>query len=224
MNLTPLKDWILLEVQPRDTMTKGGLHIPEGAGKKHESHELGVVLAIGRGRQNSKGEHFASELELEDRVIFQDVFLETIQTDRVSLKQVLCRESAILAKVEDVMDVETTLGEPTAENFEKALTVSPEAVAKVLKPTPEAEKAAAELGIDFSLLDPTKNPPPEEFGDMGGLEEDDEEEETGRDRSATLGREDREPDPEDTRADPGGGLEEEYEEDEPNARVGEASR
>ena|SRR5687767_13243756 len=65
--LTPLHDRILVRrVEEQDTV-RGGIIIPDSAKEKPQE---GIVVAVGRGKTNEKGETFPLAVKDGDRILF----------------------------------------------------------------------------------------------------------------------------------------------------------
>lgn len=67
MNVRPLYDRILVKRVEEETRSKGGLFLPETAKEKPSE---GIVLAIGEGKVNDKGELRPLQVKVGDRVVF----------------------------------------------------------------------------------------------------------------------------------------------------------
>ncbi len=95
MKIRPLNDRILIKRVEEEEKTKGGIIIPDSAKEKPAE---GVVVAVGNGKHNDKGERVALEVKAGDRVLFSkyggtDVKLE-------GEDHLIMREDDILAIVE----------------------------------------------------------------------------------------------------------------------------
>jgi len=66
MNLEPLDNRVLIELDPRDKKTAGGIIIPEGAVRMEEK---GVVVAAGPGAMNADGSRSPMQLKEGDHVL-----------------------------------------------------------------------------------------------------------------------------------------------------------
>ena len=67
MNLRPLQDRIIVKRVEEETMTAGGLYIPETAKEKPQQ---GEVVAIGKGKRAENGTVFPIDLKVGDKVLF----------------------------------------------------------------------------------------------------------------------------------------------------------
>lgn len=95
MKIRPLNDRILIKRVEEEEKTKGGIIIPDSAKEKPAE---GIVVAVGHGKHNDKGERIALEVKAGDRVLFSkyggtDVKLE-------GEDHLIMREDDILAIVE----------------------------------------------------------------------------------------------------------------------------
>lgn len=95
MKIRPLNDRILIKRVEEEEKTKGGIIIPDSAKEKPAE---GIVVAVGLGKHNDKGERVALEVKAGDRVLFSkyggtDVKLE-------GEDHLIMREDDILAIVE----------------------------------------------------------------------------------------------------------------------------
>jgi chaperonin GroES len=95
MKIRPLNDRILIKRVEEEEKTKGGIIIPDSAKEKPAE---GIVVAVGNGKHNEKGDRIALEVKVGDRVLFSkyggtDVKLE-------GEDHLIMREDDILAIVE----------------------------------------------------------------------------------------------------------------------------
>ena len=67
MNLRPLQDRIIVKRVEEETMTAGGLYIPETAKEKPQQ---GEVVAIGKGKRAENGTVHPIDLKVGDKVLF----------------------------------------------------------------------------------------------------------------------------------------------------------
>ena len=68
MNITPLADRVLVKPIEADEVKKGSIIIPDTAKEKPQE---GEVVAVGKGRLNSKGERIELEVKTGDKVLFR---------------------------------------------------------------------------------------------------------------------------------------------------------
>ena len=93
--IRPLGDQILIRRVEAQSMTKGGIVLPESAKEKPKE---GIVLALGDGRLLETGERKPFQVKLEDRVLFSSYAGTEIKIDGEDL--LLIREEEILAVIE----------------------------------------------------------------------------------------------------------------------------
>ena len=67
MNLRPLQDRIIVKRVAEETMTAGGLYIPETAKEKPQQ---GEVVAVGKGKRGEDGKMFPIDSKVGDKVLF----------------------------------------------------------------------------------------------------------------------------------------------------------
>jgi len=65
--LRPLNDRVVVKRVDSDTVTKGGLVIPDTVAEKPDQ---GIVLAVGKGKKNRNGDYIPLEVKVADRVLF----------------------------------------------------------------------------------------------------------------------------------------------------------
>jgi len=95
MNLKPLSDRVVVRRVDSDTVTKGGIVIPDAATEKADQ---GVVLAVGPGKRNSDtGEFITPDVAVNDQVLFGKFAGQTVKVDGEEL--LILREDDIFALV-----------------------------------------------------------------------------------------------------------------------------
>ncbi len=67
MNIRPLHDRIIVERVQEETMTAGGLIIPDSAKEKPQQ---GVVVAAGKGKVTEDGKVLGMDVKVGDKVLF----------------------------------------------------------------------------------------------------------------------------------------------------------
>ena len=67
LNLRPLGDRIVIEPSERETVTTGGIALPETAKEKPQQ---GIIVAVGAGRRAENGRLIAMEVKVDDKVLF----------------------------------------------------------------------------------------------------------------------------------------------------------
>lgn len=92
MNITPLADRILVEPLEKDTVSPGGVIIPDTAKEKPQE---GKVLAVGAGAMGDNGQRIAPEVKVGDRIIFSTYAGTEIKIE--GKKLYIMRESEVLA-------------------------------------------------------------------------------------------------------------------------------
>jgi chaperonin GroES len=69
MRVQPIRDMVLLELEPLEEQTSGGILIPRTAKSKHQ---IGKVLATGPGRVTDRGVRVEPEVKRGDRVLVRE--------------------------------------------------------------------------------------------------------------------------------------------------------
>jgi len=95
MNLKPLSDRVVVRRVDSESVTKGGIFIPDAATEKADQ---GTVLAVGPGRRNSNGELIALDVAVDDQVLFGKFSGQTVKVEGEEL--LILREDDIFAVVE----------------------------------------------------------------------------------------------------------------------------
>jgi chaperonin GroES len=95
MKFRPLHDRVIVERVEAETKTASGIVIPDAATEKPEQ---GVVLAIGPGKRNEKGDFVALNVKVGDRVLFGKYSGQTVKVDGDEL--LVMREEDLFAVVE----------------------------------------------------------------------------------------------------------------------------
>ena len=90
--LKPLADRVLVKVDEEETMTKGGILIPDTAQKKSQK---GTVMAIGSGKVLDNGTRLPFEVKVGDHVLFAKY--SGVDIDEDGEKYLLLAERDILA-------------------------------------------------------------------------------------------------------------------------------
>ena len=94
MNLKPLSDRVVVRRVDSESVTKGGIVIPDAATEKADQ---GTVLAVGPGKRNKDGELVALDVVVNDRVLFGKFSGQTVKVDGEEL--LILREEDILGVV-----------------------------------------------------------------------------------------------------------------------------
>jgi chaperonin GroES len=95
MKIRPLNDRILIKRVEEEQKTKGGIIIPDSAKEKPAE---GIVVAVGKGKLNDKGERIALEVKAGNRVLFSKYGGTDVKLDGED--HLIMREDDILAIVE----------------------------------------------------------------------------------------------------------------------------
>jgi chaperonin GroES len=94
-NFRPLYDRILVKRVESETMSAGGLHIPESAKEKPQRAE---VIAIGDGRITDKGETVKLIVKPGDKVLFGKYSGDEVKLEGID--HIILRENDILAIID----------------------------------------------------------------------------------------------------------------------------
>ena len=101
MKLKPLFNRVLIEAVAEEAKaTKSGIVLPDSSSEKKKQSK-GVVIAIGDGRLNEKGERQAMSLKVGDRVLFKEPWSEDGKFEEDGKKLYLVDEEDILATIVD---------------------------------------------------------------------------------------------------------------------------
>jgi len=95
MKFRPLHDRVVVERVEAETKTASGIVIPDAATEKPEQ---GIVLAIGPGKRNDKGDFVALNVKVGDRVLFGKYSGQTVKVDGKEL--LVMREEDLFAVIE----------------------------------------------------------------------------------------------------------------------------
>lgn len=96
MNIRPLYDRVLVKRVEEESRSKGGLFLPESAKEKPSE---GIVLAVGQGRVNDKGDITPLVVSEGDRVLFGKYAGNEIKVD--GEERLILKESEIFGIVTD---------------------------------------------------------------------------------------------------------------------------
>ncbi len=94
--LTPLDDRLVIQIDEAETMTAGGLYIPDTVSES--GNNKGTVLAIGRGHKNKKGQVRPMDVKPGDRVLFDQYAGSKMTLADMDIR--ILRESEVLGIVE----------------------------------------------------------------------------------------------------------------------------
>lgn len=94
MELKPLLDRVVVRRVDSDTVTKGGIVIPDNAAEKADH---GTVLAVGPGKRDNNGNHVGIDVKSGDRVLFGKHSGQTVKVDGEEL--LILKEDDVLAVI-----------------------------------------------------------------------------------------------------------------------------
>ena len=95
MNLKPLSDRVVVRRVDTESVTAGGIFIPDAATEKADQ---GTVLAVGPGKRNEQGELVALDVAVNDRVLFGKFAGQTVKVEGEEL--LILKEDDILAVIQ----------------------------------------------------------------------------------------------------------------------------
>jgi chaperonin GroES len=95
MNLKPLSDRVVVRRVDSESVTAGGIFIPDAATEKADQ---GTVLAVGPGKRNEQGELTALDVAVNDRVLFGKFAGQTVKVEGEEL--LILKEDDILAVIQ----------------------------------------------------------------------------------------------------------------------------
>jgi chaperonin GroES len=95
MNLRPLQDRIIVKRLEEETMTAGGLYIPDTAKEKPQK---GEIIAVGKGKVTEDGKLIPVDLKVGEKVLFGKYAGTEIKIDGVDY--LIMREDDILGVIE----------------------------------------------------------------------------------------------------------------------------
>ncbi|MCY3884274.1 MAG: co-chaperone GroES [Gammaproteobacteria bacterium] len=96
MNIRPLHDRVVVRRLDEETMSAGGIVLPDSASEKPSQ---GEILAVGPGRVLDNGDVRAPDVSVGDKVIFGQYGGNTVKLDGEEL--LILQESEIFGVVED---------------------------------------------------------------------------------------------------------------------------
>jgi chaperonin GroES len=95
MNLRPLQDRIIVKRLEEESMTAGGLYIPDTAKEKPQK---GEIIAVGKGKITEDGKVIPVDLKVGDQVLFGKYAGTEIKIDGADY--LIMREDDILGVIE----------------------------------------------------------------------------------------------------------------------------
>ncbi len=96
LQLKPLGNRIVVEPLEQEEVTPGGIVLPETAKEKPQQ---GVVLSVGPGDRDDKGQRIPMDVAVGDKVLFAKYSGTEIKVD--GKKLLILRESDVLAIIEN---------------------------------------------------------------------------------------------------------------------------
>ena len=93
MNLKPLSDRVVVRRVDSESVTKGGIFIPDNAAEKADQ---GQVLAVGPGKRTEVGEVIALDVAVGDQVLFGKFSGQTVKVEG---------EELLILKEDDILGV-----------------------------------------------------------------------------------------------------------------------
>ena len=96
MNIKPLGDRVLIKREEAEEITAGGIIIPDTAKDKPSK---GLVISVGEGARNEKGELIKMTLKVGDRVYFTKWGGSEVKLNGEEL--LIMKESDVLAIIEE---------------------------------------------------------------------------------------------------------------------------
>ncbi len=94
--VVPLTDHIVLKQVRQEEITSSGLVIPDSA---KEAPQHGLVIAVGPGKRNEKGDLETIELQDGDRILYQKYSGQEVAVD--SENYIIIRFNDVLARLDD---------------------------------------------------------------------------------------------------------------------------
>jgi len=95
MNIRPLHDRIIVERLEEETMTAGGIFIPDSAKEKPQE---GKIVAVGKGKITEDGKVLALDVKVGDKVLFGKYAGTEVKID--GKEYMMMREDDVLGVVE----------------------------------------------------------------------------------------------------------------------------
>jgi chaperonin GroES len=95
MSLKPLNDRVIVEVTEKETLSAGGIALPDTA---QEEPQQGVVIAVGPGLRDAQGERMPLDVNVGDEIVFSRYGGSTMKHKGKTL--LILREEEIFAVIE----------------------------------------------------------------------------------------------------------------------------
>lgn len=94
--LVPVEDFVVVRPDDAETLSAGGLHIPE---RDADKPRQGVAVAVGPGRFTDGGVQVPVAVQAGERVLFAELWGEAVVLDGV--RHLIGRERDLLGRFED---------------------------------------------------------------------------------------------------------------------------
>ncbi|GMU40427.1 MAG: 10 kDa chaperonin [Chloroflexota bacterium] len=94
--VVPLTDHIILKAVKQEEITTSGLVIPDSA---KEAPQHGLVVAVGPGKRNEKGDLDVIDLKDGDRILYQKYTGQEVTVD--SVEYIVIRFQDVLARLDE---------------------------------------------------------------------------------------------------------------------------
>ena len=96
MELRPLNNRVIVKRVDSETVTKGGIVIPDTAAEKPDQ---GTILAVGKGTKDDNGNYIPLDVSVNDRVLFGKYAGTQIKIDGEDL--LVLKEEELFAVIEN---------------------------------------------------------------------------------------------------------------------------
>jgi chaperonin GroES len=96
MSLKPLNDRVIVEAIEKETLSAGGIVLPDTA---QEEPQQGIVIAVGPGLRDTEGNRIPLDVAVGDEIIFSRYGGSTLIHDGKTL--LILREEEIFAVIEN---------------------------------------------------------------------------------------------------------------------------
>jgi len=93
MEFVPTRDRVVVEIKEAETKSKGGIIIPDTAGKDRPKE--GIVIAVGKGKVDSKGKIIPMQVKKGDKIIYTEYAGNELEMN--GKKLLILKEEEILA-------------------------------------------------------------------------------------------------------------------------------
>lgn len=96
MSLKPLNDRVIVEAIEKETLSAGGIALPDTA---QDEPQQGIVVAVGPGLRNPQGNRIPLDVAVGDEIVFSRYGGSTLKLDGRTL--LILREEEIFAIIEN---------------------------------------------------------------------------------------------------------------------------